>query len=174
MPGAEVFDGLGVNYAEHLLRHEPLAPDDVVFPPSFGKPAAGEDDLARNWAGRSYPRHAAARDGRSARPIAWWSYMPNVPRPQWRDGGYRHRRGVVDPAAPEFGTKTVIERFSQVAPKVLFAADGYRFGGKDFRPRGGSGRIVSELPTLERVIWLPTSMPATMYRICPRRCRGRV
>jgi acetoacetyl-CoA synthetase len=63
--------------------------------------------------------------------------------------------GAIWAAAPEFGVKTVIDRFSQIEPKLLFAADGYRFGGKDFTREAEVRRIASELTSLERVIWLP-------------------
>src|SRR5690606_25604639 len=54
----------------------------------------------------------------------------------------------------EFGVGTVADRFSQIAPKVLFAADGYRFAGKDFSRRKEVADIVDGLSSLEQVIWL--------------------
>ena len=154
MPGAKWFEGSRVNYAEHLLRHEPLAPDDVVF-----------HHLSEN---RPLAKMTWRELGRQVRILATQlrsmgvapgdrvvSYMPNVPETAVAMMAATAIGAVWSSAAPEFGTKTVIERFSQVAPKVLFAADGYRFGGKDFRREAEVRRIVSELPTLERVIWLP-------------------
>src|SRR3546814_8236194 len=60
------------------------------------------------------------------------SYMPNVPETAIAMMATTAIGAVWSSAAPEFGVKTVIERFSQIEPKVLFAADGYRFGGQDF------------------------------------------
>ncbi|HKY90659.1 MAG TPA: acetoacetate--CoA ligase, partial [Nevskiaceae bacterium] len=55
----------------------------------------------------------------------------------------------------EFGTKTVTERFTQIAPKLLFAADGYFFGGKKFDRANEVREIIAALPSLEHVVWLP-------------------
>ena len=35
-------------------------------------------------------------------------------------------------AAPEFGARSVVDRFAQIEPKVLLAVDGYRYGGRDY------------------------------------------
>ena len=63
-------------------------------------------------------------------------------------------------AAPEFGPRTVVDRFAQIEPKLLFAADGYRFGGKDFGRSGEVRTILAQLPTVEHVVWLPYLDPA--------------
>jgi acetoacetyl-CoA synthetase len=57
-------------------------------------------------------------------------------------------------AAPEFGARSVIDRFSQIEPKVLLAVDGYRYGGKDFDRTALVERIAAEIPSLERVVTL--------------------
>ena len=49
----------------------------------------------------------------------------------------------------------MIDRFAQIEPKLLFAADGYRFGGKDFDRANELRTILAALPTVERVVWLP-------------------
>jgi len=58
-------------------------------------------------------------------------------------------------AAPEFGARTVIDRFSQIEPTVLLVADGYRFGGKDFDRRSEIEAIRAGLPTVRDIVWLP-------------------
>ena len=58
-------------------------------------------------------------------------------------------------ASIEFGARTVIDRFSQIAPKVLIAADGYRFSGKAFDRRPEVAEIAQALPTLEALVWVP-------------------
>ncbi|HVT36888.1 MAG TPA: acetoacetate--CoA ligase, partial [Nevskiaceae bacterium] len=88
------------------------------------------------------------------------SYMPNVPETAVAMMATVAIGAVWSSAAPEFGVKTVIERFSQIAPKVLFAADGYRFGGKDFAREAEVRRIVADLPTLQHVVWLGYLKPA--------------
>src|SRR3546814_6054380 len=75
--------------------------------------------------------------------------MPNVPETAIAMMATTAIGAVWSSAAPEFGVKTVIERFSQIEPKVLFAADGYRFGGKDFGREAEVRRIVDALPRSE-------------------------
>jgi acetoacetyl-CoA synthetase len=59
-------------------------------------------------------------------------------------------------AAPEFGRKTILDRFTQIKPKWLFVADGYQFGGKPFDRRDEVEAIVAELQdSLEQVVYLP-------------------
>lgn len=59
-------------------------------------------------------------------------------------------------AAPEFGRKTILDRFTQIKPKWLFVSDGYQFGGKQFDRRGEVEAIVAELTdSLEQVVYLP-------------------
>src|SRR3546814_17871043 len=81
--------------------------------------------------------------------------MPNVPETAIAMMATTAIGAVWSSAAPEFGVKTVIERFSQIEPKVLFAADGYRFGGKDFGREAEVRCIVDALPSLQTVVWLP-------------------
>src|SRR5205085_6620204 len=55
-------------------------------------------------------------------------------------------------AAPEFGVRTVIDRFAQLEPKVLLACDGYRYGGRDFDRRTIVAQIRDALPSVEHVV----------------------
>ena len=55
----------------------------------------------------------------------------------------------------DFGTRGVLDRFGQIAPKVLIAADGYFYGGKTFDRRPQVREILAELPTVEHVIVVP-------------------
>ena len=48
-------------------------------------------------------------------------------------------------AAPEFGARSVIDRFGQIEPKVLLAIDGYRYGGRDFDRRDAVDAIAAEI-----------------------------
>jgi acetoacetyl-CoA synthetase len=161
MPGAKWFEGSRVNYAEHLLRHEEVARDDeVVFQHlSETRPLARMTWRELGAQVRIVATQLRALGVRPGDRIV--AYMPNVPETAVAMMASTAIGAVWSSAAPEFGVKTVIERFSQIAPKVLFAADGYRFGGKDFKREAEVRRIVAELPTLEHVVWLPYLEPGT-------------
>ena len=49
----------------------------------------------------------------------------------------------------------MLDRFQQIAPKVLITVDGYRYGGKAYDRRAEAARIIAALPSLERVIFVP-------------------
>jgi len=159
MPGNQWFEGSRVNYAEHLLRHE----ETLAAQPVFHHLTESRELAQMNWVelGRQVRILAtqlrAMGIGPGDRVV---SYMPNVPETAIAMMATVAIGAIWSSAAPEFGVKTVIERFSQIEPKLLFAADGYRFGGKDFRREEELRRIVGALPSLERVVWLPCLEPA--------------
>ena len=155
MPGAKWFEGSHVNYAEHLLRYEAKAsPSDVAF-----------HHLTET---RPLKTVGWAELGGKVRILATQlrklglkpgdrvvSYMPNLPETAIAMIATISIGAIWSSAAPEFGVKTVTERFAQIEPKLLFAADGYRFGGKDFSRHAEVQSIANELPTLEHIVWLP-------------------
>jgi len=154
MLGVRWFEGARVNYVEHMLRHCANAfPDETAF-----------HHLSET---RALAQMSWQELGRQVRVLATQlrdmgvvpgdrvvSYMPNVPETAVAMMATAAIGAIWSSAAIEFGTRTVVDRFAQIAPKVLFAADGYRFGGKDFNREVDVRRIVTELPTLERVVWL--------------------
>lgn len=149
------FEGSRVNYAEHLLRRE-------------GE--NGVDRIALHHLSETRPleRMSVSQLGDQVRVLATQlralgvmpgdrvvSYMPNIAEAAVAMIATLAIGAVWSSSAPEFGVKTVVERFSQIAPKVLFAADGYRFGGKTFSRIEEVQGIASQLPSLQAVIWLP-------------------
>ncbi len=153
MPGAKWFEGSKVNYAEHLLRHEEMDPQGVAFHHlTESRPLA---QMSRSELGAQVRKVATQLRAMGVKPgDRVVSYMPNVPETAVAMMAATAIGGVWSSAAPEFGVKTVIERFSQIEPKVLFVADAYRFGGKDFSRHEEAKKIIEALPSLEQVIWL--------------------
>lgn len=153
MPGARWFEGAELNFAEHMLRFGEDHPDRVALRHLSELRPLG----ATNWAGlaSAVRRLASAMRaigiGRSDRVVA---YMPNVPETLVAMLATLSIGAVWSVAAPEFGASTVIDRFGQIEPKLIFVADGYRFGGRDFDRREDIGRILAGLPTLEHVVML--------------------
>ena len=154
MMGTQWFPGSRVNYAEHLLRAEAEAGERTVFHHlSETRPLA---QMSWREVGRQVRILATQLRALGVKPgDRVVSYMPNVPETAIALMATAAVGAVWSSAAPEFGVKTVIERFSQIEPKVLFAADGYRFGGKDFQREGEVRRIAESLPSLEKIVWLP-------------------
>ena len=159
MPGTRWFEGSLVNYAEHLLRYEASAGADQV---AFQHCSEHRPLATISWRELGRQVRILATQLRAMgvkRGDRVVSYMPNLPETAVAMMATVAIGAVWSSAAPEFGVKTVIERFGQIEPKVLFAADGYRFAGKDFRRGPEVRQIAEELPTLEHIVWLPYLQP---------------
>lgn len=154
MPRTRWFTGTQVNYAEHVLRHEFSGdPDRVMLHHSSELRAAA----TMSWAevgGAVRKLATRLRElgiGKGDRVVA---YMPNIPETMIAMLATTSIGAVWSSAAPEFGAQTVIDRFSQIEPKLVFACNGYRFGGKDFDRCDDLDRILDALPTAEHLVML--------------------
>src|SRR3546814_8722875 len=78
------------------------------------------------------------------------AYMPNVPETAIAMLATTAIGGVWTAASPEFGARTVIDRFAQLTPKLLFVVDGYRFSGEGFSRETPVAEIVGGLPSIDR------------------------
>ncbi|HTW85430.1 MAG TPA: acetoacetate--CoA ligase [Candidatus Sulfotelmatobacter sp.] len=159
MPGAIWFAGSRVNYAEHALRRAESAPADEValVHSSELRPLATTTwhELAAQV--RQVATHLRALGVQPGDRVA--AYMPTIPETVVAMLATIAIGAVWSSAAPEFGARTVIDRFAQIEPAVLLVADGYRFGGKDFDRAAEIRTILAELPTVRTVVWLPYLRP---------------
>jgi acetoacetyl-CoA synthetase len=153
MPGARWFEGAELNYAENMLLAD-RDPDAVAVLHS-----SELRELAEITWGELSAQVAAAAGGlrslgvsRGDRVVA---YMPNIPETLVAFLAVSSIGAIWSSAAPEFGARSVIDRFSQIEPKVLLAVDGYRHGGKDFDRTAVLEGILAELPTVEHTVMLP-------------------
>ena len=154
MPGCRWFEGSRTNYAEHILRFEGNAkPGQVAFHHSTEtRPLA---TMSWQQLGSQVRKLATRLRAMGIQPgDRIVSYMPNVPETAVAMLATTAIGAVWSSAAPEFGANTVIERFSQIEPKLIFVADGYSFGGKVFDRREQIAAIVEKVPSLKQLVWL--------------------
>jgi acetoacetyl-CoA synthetase len=150
MPGAEWFPGSEISYAEHVFRGKE---DDTVaiLHRSEVRPELGE----WTW-GRLRSETARVAAGLRALGVSEGdrvvAYMPNIPETVACFLACASVGAVWSSAAPEFGARSVIDRFAQVEPKVLLAIDGYRYGGKDFDRSEIVERVAGEIPGLQHTV----------------------
>ncbi len=151
MPGAEWFPGARLNFAEHVLR--PRADEDVAIRHAselrpLGDVSQGElrAEVARVAAGLR-----ALGVGRGDRVVA---YLPNIPEAVVAFLACASIGAVWSSCSPDFGARSVIDRFAQITPKVLLAVDGFRYGGKDFDRTPVVQQLLGSLPTVEHTVVL--------------------
>ncbi len=152
MPGAEWFPGARLSYAEHIFRDR----DDDAIAISHASELRPLDDWtwgelrARAGAVAATLRESGVEAGDRVA-----AYLPNIPETIAAFLGCASIGAVWSSCAPEFGVRSVVDRFAQIEPKVLLAVDGYRYGGKDFDRTDAVSSLEQELPTLERTLVLP-------------------
>lgn len=155
MPGAEWFPGAQLNFAEHILRNERQGDALLYLSESSalqGLPWVEFCDQVRTLAG--YLRELGVVPG--DRVVA---YLPNVPEAMIALCACAAIGAIWASCSPDFGSEGVLDRVRQLAPKVLLAVDGYRYGGKAFDRRDQVRQIVDELGSIQQVIVLPTLFP---------------
>jgi acetoacetyl-CoA synthetase len=161
MPGTRWFEGAELNYAENLLLGPPTPRSGTGRDPA--EPAVLHTSELRaleeiTWGeltaqvARAAGGLRALGVGRGDRVVA---YMPNIPETLIAFLATASIGAIWSSAAPEFGARSVIDRFAQIEPKVLLAVDGYRHGGKDFDRLEVVRGILAELPSVEHVVLLP-------------------
>ncbi|MEA2332899.1 MAG: acetoacetyl-CoA synthetase [Thermoleophilaceae bacterium] len=153
MPGAEWFTGARLNYAEHMVGADEDLADVAVMAISQTR---GPFELTF---GDLREQVAAARAGLQRLGVGPGdrvvAYLPNIPETLIAFLAAASLGAVWATCAPEFGPRSVIDRFGIVGPKVLLAIAGYRYGEKPIDRRAEVAEIRAALPTLEHVVHVP-------------------
>ena len=153
--GARWFTGATLNYAEHVLARTGSEVCIVGVHESGATTEWTWDDLRARTAEVAAGLRALGV-GRGDGVVA---YIPNVPEAIAAALAAASLGASWSSCPPEFGTQSVIERFRQMDPKVLFAVDGYTYNGRRFDSREAVAGIQAALPTLERTVVLPYLEP---------------
>ena len=152
MPGAKWFAGASLNYAEHLLRNKPGQRVAVLH----ASERRELEELTWGELRETVSRVAAGMRelgvGRGDRVVA---YMPNVPETLIAFLATASLGAIWSSCSPDFGAGSVVDRFAQIEPKLLFCIDGYRYNGRDFDRTDVLAGLQVEMPTLERTVVLP-------------------
>jgi len=152
MPGAQWFPNTSLNYAEHVFAGK----DDGETAILHASELRELEEMSWSELRRQVAATAAGlrRLGveRGDRVVA---YLPNIPEAVVAFLATASLGAVWSSCSPDFGPASVIDRFAQIKPKVLFAVDGYRYGGKDFDRRDTVARLQEAMPSLERTVVLP-------------------
>ncbi|MFO7963827.1 MAG: acetoacetate--CoA ligase [Desulfobacterales bacterium] len=151
MPGAKWFGGARLNFAENLLRYRDgrtaLIFKNEVDPPFRMTYAELYEAVSRLAASL---KSAGITPGDRV-----VGFMPNIPETVVAMLAATSIGAVWSSCSPDFGIKGVLDRFSQIRPKLLFTADGYLFKGKRFDSLEKISGIIKELPSIETVVVVP-------------------
>ena len=161
MPGARWFVGAEVNYARHLLvdadRGGVAAGDSselfalIAYSQTRDRVDLTFDQL-RDQVARA--RAGLVRLGvrRGDRVVA---YLPNIPETVVVMLAAASLGAVFASCAPEFGPRSVVDRFAQIEPTVLLAVAGYTYGDKVIDRRDEVAEIRAALPTISVMVVRP-------------------
>ncbi len=148
MPGAKWFGGARLNFAENLLqrrdnhialifRGEDSIEHDITYAQLF--------EQVKNLAA-SFKKMGLVKGDRVA------AFMPNMPETVIAMLAASSIGAIWSSTSPDFGIKGVLDRFSQIKPKLIIAADGYFYKGKTFDSQDKLKGILSSLPSVQNVI----------------------
>lgn len=158
MPGAQWFSGARLNYAEHALRAADKRAEAVAL--LF----AGEEQPMNTMSWQELQHQTACiaqalRDAGIRQGDCVAAILPNIPAAIVAFLAVTSLGAIWSSCSPEFGSQTVLDRFSQIKPKLLISVDGYRYGGKGFDRSDEIKRILYGLPSVQRTIFLPHLNP---------------
>jgi acetoacetyl-CoA synthetase len=152
MPGARWFPDTSLNYTEHVFAGK----DDGETAILHASELRELGELSWGELRSQVAALAAALRGlgveRGDRVVA---YLPNIPEAIVAFLASASIGAIWSSCSPDFGPASVVDRFAQIEPRVLFAVDGYRYGGKDFDRRETIATLQERMPSLERTVVLP-------------------
>jgi len=164
MPGARWFPQARLNYAENLLRRHDSA-TAIVF--------RGENRI-RSSISFSELQHEVSRLAQALRAAGITAgdrvagYMPNLPGTVIAMLAATSLGAVWSSCSPDFGVQGVVDRFGQIGPRILFAADGYFYNGNTIDNLPRLRDIMAQLPTVEQLVIVPYTSGAPQIADLPR------
>lgn len=152
MPKAQWFKGATLNYAEHIFRMRNDERPAMVFVREGQTPKeVSWDELSQKVSAlQTWLRQQGI--GKGDRVAA---YLPNISEAIVSFLAVNGLGAVWSCCSPDFGVHTVIDRFTQIQPKILIAVDGYHYAGKIFDRKKEVEQIAEKLPDLQTIVLLP-------------------
>jgi len=164
MPGARWFPEARLNFAENLLRRRDRSPAIVFWSEDRLKSTVTFAELYSEVS-----RIAQALRAAGIKPgdrVA--GYMPNVPGTVIAMLAATSLGAVWSSCSPDFGVRGVLDRFGQIEPRILFAADGYFYNGKTIDLTDRLKEISDNLPSVEKIVVVPYTRPRPAISDIPR------
>jgi acetoacetyl-CoA synthetase len=152
MPGAQWFPGARLSYARHVFRDRDDEATAIVHSSEIRQQAEMSWRELRELTAR-IANGLRARGVEPGDRVA--AYMPNIPETVAAFLACASLGAIWSSCPPEFGTAGVVDRFAQIEPKILLAADGYRYGGKDHTRLDTIAELERQIPSIGQTFVLP-------------------
>lgn len=152
MPGAKWFPGARLNYAENVFE-KMTAAGPAIYYQAEDRPllTLSRQELCNKVSELAQVLRALSIE-RGDRVVA---YMPHIPEAIIGLLATASLGAIWSSCSPDFGGRSVLDRFSQIEPKVLLAVSGYQYNGKYHDRLGVVEELQAALPTLQKTILLP-------------------
>jgi acetoacetyl-CoA synthetase len=152
MPQIEWYPGATLNYAENALRAASGSEAALIALSELRPRIHLSGEEIRQQVGSVAARLRELGVGKGDRVAA---YLPNIPEAVVACLATVSLGAIWSSCSPDFGERAVLDRFEQIRPKVLLAADGYRYGGRDFDRREVVAKLRAGLPSLVQLVTVP-------------------
>lgn len=152
MPKTRWFNGATLNYAEHIFRNKTTERSALIFSNERGdrREISWKELEEKVSAVQQYLKEQGVKKGDS---IA--AYLPNIPETIILFLAVNSLGAIWSCCSPDFGTNTVIDRFSQIEPVLFFTCDGYAYGGKNISRVEEARHIKRAIPSIQEVVLVP-------------------
>ncbi|WP_060681834.1 acetoacetate--CoA ligase [Virgibacillus halodenitrificans] len=152
MPGAKWFPEANINYTEHIFRNRKNNKAAIIHRSEIRETAEITWQQLYQQTASIQKKLMELGVKKGDRVVA---YVSNIYETVIAFLATASLGAIWSSASPDFGTQSVIDRFKQIEPKVMFTVDGYSYGGKRFDRSKVVEQIQAELPTLEATIGIP-------------------
>jgi len=151
MPGAKWFDGATLNFTENLLRYR----DDKIAIHFYGEDGTQSSLSYRELHDQVSRLAHSMREMGIVKNDRVVGFMPNIPETIIAMLATSSIGAIWSSCSPDFGIKGVLDRFQQIEPKLIFAADGYLYNGKTIDCLSKLKNILTYLPSIKKTIIVP-------------------
>ena len=153
--GPRWFSGARLNFAENLLRFRDERDALVLWTEQGEGRRLTYAELARAVASfAAFLRSSGVVEGDRVA-----GFVPNVPEAVVAMLASASIGAIWSSCSPDFGVTGVLDRFGQIAPRVLIAADGSRYGGRNIDSVDRVRECIRALPSVERIVLVPHLAP---------------
>ena len=151
MPGARWFEGSRLNFAENLLSRRDEETAIIFYGENGDRRALTYAELYRAVAGvaAALRAHGIVPGDRVA------GFLPNIPESIVAMLATTSIGAIWSSCSPDFGINGVLDRFGQIAPRILFTADGYLYNGKRIDSLARVAEVAREIESIERIVVVP-------------------